>query len=273
MSTPGTKSRQSPERFLKRRPSFFRTTSSSQHSYRSFLSASGEELAMNLFNILATRPSIITSQRICHSLEKNIWIFRVCLIIFALTTTSCSARVAETIITDDSNTRLVLYVDTSGNDKWSGLLPDVTDDGQDGPFATIGRAIVTIRKMKAQQGIPKAGIVVEFASGRYQLDKTLEFTLLDSGTTESPIIYRARPGADVRLSGSIPISDWLKVTDETIINRLDKQSRANVFMADLKKSACSNIKASIGDRYQLYYKDEPMIPARWPNDGFTYIFE
>ncbi|MCD6357432.1 MAG: hypothetical protein J7L75_02515, partial [Thermoproteales archaeon] len=35
---------------------------------------------------------------------------------------------------------LVFYVSPNGSDSWSGRLPEPSEDGRDGPFATITRA-------------------------------------------------------------------------------------------------------------------------------------
>ncbi|MFA5193413.1 MAG: hypothetical protein WC740_22115, partial [Verrucomicrobiia bacterium] len=85
-------------------------------------------------------------------------------------------------------------VATDGNDRWSGKLAKPNDAKTNGPFATIERARDEIRALKRNGVLPKGYVVVEVLAGRYELAKPVELTAEDSGTTEAPITYRARPG-------------------------------------------------------------------------------
>lgn len=92
------------------------------------------------------------------------------------------------------------FVATNGNDAWSGTLPNPGPAGNDGPFATPGRAIKAARDWKGQHN---SAATVVLRQGCYFLPETLVLTPEDSGLTlaayakEQPV-----------LSGGRPITGW-----------------------------------------------------------------
>ncbi|HUT92195.1 MAG TPA: right-handed parallel beta-helix repeat-containing protein [Thermoguttaceae bacterium] len=199
-----------------------------------------------------------------------------------------------------------LFVSPRGNDHWSGKLAEPNAAGSDGPLATLQRARDEIRKVKAAGGLPPGGIVVEVLAGRYELAAPVELTAEDSGTAESPIVYRARPGDVVHVSGGRIVAGWKPVTDPAILSRLDPAARGKVFETDLKaqgiteygdlgldaawelqvwlarvdhqgEDAMGSAYASVGKkvrpRLEVFFNDTPMEISRWPNEGFIKIEE
>ncbi|MFA6546461.1 MAG: hypothetical protein WCS99_18740, partial [Limisphaerales bacterium] len=120
----------------------------------------------------------------------------------------------------------VFYVATCGSDANPGTTTK--------PFATIQRARDEIRRMKRNRGLPNSGVVVEVLGGRYELAKPVELTAEDSGTAEAPVVYRARRGEAVHISGGRVVTGWKPVTDPSVLNRLDPLARDKVVQADLK---------------------------------------
>ena len=202
--------------------------------------------------------------------------------------------------------RVALYVATCGNDAWSGKLAKPNAEKTDGPFGTIERARDEIRKTKINGGLPKERIVVEILGGRYELAKPVELTAEDSGTAESPIIYRARPGDVVRISGGRFITGWKPVTDPEVLNRLDPSARGKVLQTDLKAqgigeygdlgldaewklqtrlatrhyqgeytmgSSQASAGKNVRPRMEVFFDDEPMPIARGPNEGEVIVEE
>lgn len=172
---------------------------------------------------------------------------------------------------------LKLYVAPGGNDGWSGRRADAK--GKDGPFATIARARDAIRKIKADGKLPAEGAIVELRGGVYALTEPLQFAAEDSGTTEGPIVYRAREGEDVRIIGGRVVTGWKPVTDAAALAKLDPAARGKVLQADLKalgitdfgemKSAATWAQSDVG--LEFFFMDRPMTLARWPNEGYTHI--
>ena len=201
---------------------------------------------------------------------------------------------------------VAFYVATQGDDAWSGTLVKPNGGRTDGPFATMERARDAIRAMKRTGGLPKDGVVVEIIGGRYELIKPVELAAEDSGTAESPIIYRARPGDEVHISGGRVLTDWRPVTDPVILDRLEPVARGKVFQTDLRaqgiteygdlgldaeaelqlwlakvdgqgEDAMGSAFASRGKivrpRLEVFFNNQPMEISRWPNNDFFKIQE
>jgi hypothetical protein len=179
----------------------------------------------------------------------------------------------------DSTRPLDLYVAPGGNDSWSGTLAD--PKGQtDGPFATLERARDEIRQRKQAGELPPGPVTVYLRGGMYWRDKTFELTAADSGTTGSPVVYRAYPNEAVRLIGGREIKNWQPVSDPAILERLDQAARGHVLKADLKAAGIADFgkmsRRGFGVAIspaglELFYRDEPMQLACWPNQGYVKI--
>lgn len=97
-----------------------------------------------------------------------------------------------------------LYINQLGNDSWSGTLREQNSAGNDGPIKTPEKAKEIIRSLKKSQKI-KEPIYVNIAHGIYYLDHPLRFDSADSGSPTQTITWQAELGAEVTLSGGIPI--------------------------------------------------------------------
>lgn len=104
------------------------------------------------------------------------------------------------------------YVSPTGNDRWSGRLPEATADGTDGPWATLGGAR---NRLRARKGLGEktdtlAGlgaatpVVVWLRGGRYPVNAPVVFEPADS----APVTYAAYPGETPILDGGRRITGW-----------------------------------------------------------------
>jgi parallel beta helix pectate lyase-like protein len=234
---------------------------------------------------------------------KSMSIKRAALIVAIITCAhvySTQGLSAENDAAADSPT--VIHVAPNGAD---------TGDGSHGaPLAAITAAQQKIREMKRSGGLPKGGVVVEMRGGRYEWAQPIDLTAADSGTAEAPIVYRARPGETVLISGGKTITDWKPVTDQAVLERLDPAAQGNVYQADLTALGVTEYgdllhdaewevqwrhhkddnqgEATRGDaeaarvvasrtgkkveaRLELFCNGKPMQISRWPNEGFTHI--
>ncbi|HOZ48421.1 MAG TPA: right-handed parallel beta-helix repeat-containing protein [Candidatus Hydrogenedentes bacterium] len=166
-----------------------------------------------------------------------------------------------------------LYVAKGGNDAWSGRIAEANADASDGPFATLEAARNAIRTMKQSDGLLPDSVEVLVQAGVYALSATFELTAEDSGTAEMPIVYRAAPGAEVRLVGGVVIPKLDPVTDAAVRERLDESARDAVRCADLKALGVTDFGPAQGGGMEVFFKDEPMTLCRWPNEGFTRIVD
>ena len=171
------------------------------------------------------------------------------------------------------------YVSATGKDEWSGRL--ATADGKDGgPFATLQKARDTIRQLKASAGLPEGGVTVWIGPGTYSLSQGLELTAEDSGAAAKPVVYRATAEGQVRITGGRTVAGWQKVDDSAILNRLEAAAHGKVLQADLKAQGVSDFgklrsrgfgRSTAPAGLELFFKDQPMTLARWPNRDFVKI--
>ena len=148
------------------------------------------------------------------------------------------------------------------------------------PFATLECARDAIRAIKQSRELPTGGITVWIRGGTYPLEKTFELAADDSGTETSPIVYRSCEGEEVRLSGGREIKRFKPITDPAILSRIDEPYRDKILRADLKVHGITDFgemrsrgfgRSIVPAGLELFFRDKPMILARWPNDGWAKI--
>ena len=168
-----------------------------------------------------------------------------------------------------------LHVSPQGDDSAPGT--------QTQPLATLEGARARVRQLKTEE----TRLTVWFAGGTYWFAEPVVFSAEDSGTKAAPVIYRALPGAEVRFSGGQPVGRWRPVTDEDVLRRLPEEARPHVLVADLRsqgiddygrpgrRGSASGIPVEEHGwiEAELFWNDEPMTLARWPNEGFRGIHE
>lgn len=106
-----------------------------------------------------------------------------------------------------------LYVggkDSRGNDAWSGTRAKATDDGTDGPLATIEAALAKLREYRQTNALPDEGVRIVIR-GDHTLSAPLTFTTDDSGTEEAPIVIEGAGDTPATLSGGLRVGPerWL----------------------------------------------------------------
>jgi len=165
-----------------------------------------------------------------------------------------------------------LYVATDGSDSNPGTEAK--------PFATLHRARDAVRDLKRAGPLAAGGVTVWVARGTYTLKTGLELTAEDSGTTEAPVIYRARPGEEVHLIGGREVAGFRPVSDAAVLSRLDEAARGRVVQADLKAQGITDFgvyrsrgfgRPVVSAAMELFFQDRPMTVARWPNKDFVRI--
>jgi hypothetical protein len=168
---------------------------------------------------------------------------------------------------------LTLFVARDGNDNWSGHKAIPNKSKNDGPFATLEKARDEIRKLKQSGQMPQGGVTVEIGGGVYYLEKPFELNEADSGGNDAPIVYRARPGEEVRLSGGRLVKNFKPVTDPSILQRLSPEAKGKILQADLKALGITDYGEVKGGGVELFFQDKPMMLSRWPKDDFVKIVD
>ena len=165
------------------------------------------------------------------------------------------------------------YVSPEGNDAWSGRLAAPNGDGSDGPFRTLEKARDAVRQYRAGSAFDGAPTVVDVLPGLYRLEKTLALTAEDSGTADSPVVWRGARGEGGRpaavLRGGVSIPAGKPVSDAAVLDRLQPEVRGHVLEYDLKALGVTEYGPANGENgAELFFHGRPMTPARYPNEGY-----
>lgn len=117
-----------------------------------------------------------------------------------------------------------IWVSPDGNDSNPGTEKE--------PLATINMAQRKAREMRRlhKQGIEN-GIDIVLKEGTYKLEEPILIRPEDSGTKESPTVFKADEFAKPVISGGVKIEGWKKYEGE--IKNLPKEAKGNIYVADI----------------------------------------
>src|ERR1041384_6722198 len=106
----------------------------------------------------------------------------------------------------------------------------------------VERAKGAVRALRAGRELPQGGVTVWLHRGEYVRASSFELDRADSGEPDRPIVYRALPGAEVRLVGGgiLPAKAFQPVTAPDVLQRLDPAARQQVLGADLRALGITN---------------------------------
>ena len=165
---------------------------------------------------------------------------------------------------------VTLHVAPDGNDAWSGEAERPNVMNTDGPLASLQGARDVVRKLKAAG--QRDEIIVQFQPGTYFQAAPVSFDATDSGA-QNMVQYRATPGT-VRITGGRAISGFTSVADTAILQQLPAVALGKVVQTDLKAQGITDYgklsrrgmgKPIMESHLELFFNDEPMTLARWPN--------
>ena len=172
-----------------------------------------------------------------------------------------------------SSNSSTFYVAPNGSDQWSGTLAAPNASRTDGPFATLHGARDAIRRLKSDARTD-GGLTVIVRGGTYELTRTFVLNAWDSGTKNSPVVWKAKKGEQVVLTGGTRITGFHPVTDGSVLQRLDPAARSHVVVTNLKQQGITDF-GVIAQRgspgLEFFFNGKRMTPARWPNAGWLRI--
>lgn len=113
------------------------------------------------------------------------------------------------------------YVSTTGNDGWSGRVPDADDQHRDGPFATFERAKLAVRELRRDK--PHANTRITVRGGTYRLAKTLVFSMDDNASAEGTTTFAAYSGESPVITSDVPITGWRRFASNANVNTVAKE--------------------------------------------------
>src|SRR5262245_40818106 len=129
---------------------------------------------------------------------------------------------------------------SSGAEFWISPSGNDTNPGtKSKPFATLEKGRDAVRQSK-QQGTAPQPVTVWLRKGDYLRTNTLELTAADSGTVQSPIIWRAFDHEPARLLGGRLLSGFKAVTNSIVLARFDKNARNHVVQLNLHELGLTN---------------------------------
>jgi len=173
-----------------------------------------------------------------------------------------------------------LYVSPAGRDDGDGTKAR--------PFNTLEQARDAVRALRAQGQLPH-GATVWLRGGTYERREPFRLTAEDAGAPTAPVTFRAVPGETARLVGGAQVTNFVKVTDPAILDRLAPAARSHVLQADLRALGiteygkvvspggqpcmyrAASLRGAVADMTVFAFNGQPMTLARWPNTGFVKI--
>ncbi|MEX0332211.1 MAG: right-handed parallel beta-helix repeat-containing protein [Puniceicoccaceae bacterium] len=174
----------------------------------------------------------------------------------------------------------VLFISPTGNDAWSGQLAEPSPDHSDGPLASLAAAQSIVRAWIADQSRPREDIIISLREGIYPLSETLELGMHDSGIGPAPVTWQAFPGEVVTLHGGTRLSGFKRLDKTGLESRIPTEFQGKVFVINLKQLE-ADYPSKVARRVwydldkpgplELYYEDELMTPARYPNKGWVTV--
>ena len=137
------------------------------------------------------------------------------------------------------------------------------------PFQSLEKAKEAVRAQLKET--PGKSVVVNVKGGLYSLETPVVFTSEDSGSEESPVVYKAVDGERPIFTGSRELKDWKPLSNQKKLELLPADVKGRIYIADLNAAGICDFgdPTDIGKRPDLYCDGQLQTLARWPNQGFT----
>lgn len=158
------------------------------------------------------------------------------------------------------------FVSPKGNDANPGT--------REKPFATLEVTRDAVRQFRSTHSTKNATVWLD--GGIYTRDRSFELTASDGGSSNAPVIYRSQGNGVPRLVGGRVIKNFKPVADPQVLSRFTESARSHVLVADLKGQGITNYgelqprgfsRHTFPAHMELFFGGEPMILARYPNEG------
>lgn len=165
---------------------------------------------------------------------------------------------------------MALFVDARGGEGGAGT--------SERPFSRLQQARDALRQRRREG--PLGPVTVWLRGGTYAFLESFVLTAEDSGTPDAPVMYRAWPGEEVRLSGGLPLDPaaFGPMADPDLANRLAPGVRERLVQIDLVAAGIRDtggleprgfaFPERPGDM-ELYDRDNRLSLARWPREGYA----
>lgn len=147
------------------------------------------------------------------------------------------------------------------------------------PNIALRDAINVLNKNKAFAGAGVTSYNIVLGSGTYQIASTLTLTL-DPTWGGTPITISGPADGSAVITGSRVVTGFQAVTDSGALSRLPSSARGSVVVASLAQNGVTDLGVFNRHGYgisvtpaplEVFFRDQPMTIARWPNNGFATI--
>ncbi len=173
---------------------------------------------------------------------------------------------------------LMIHVAPSANPQTT--LADLKKDPDTSVTLTEALSILKDPALRDAEGVLKESITIRLDGGIYRLGETIDIDAASGGDDHHLVTIEGPNDASAIISGGRAISGFMPVSDGTVLVRLPKAARSQVLQADLAGQGISDYgkRASHGfgepdaaSDLELFYRNQPMTPARWPSQGWAKI--
>ncbi len=143
------------------------------------------------------------------------------------------------------------YVSPTGDDAAAGTV--------ESPFASLQRARDAVREWR--RGESGAGAVtIHVADGRYELCEPLVLESQDSGTSDSPVVYQAQPGARPVFSGGRVLGGWQAAEDGLWTTHVPEVAAGEWYFEQLFVNGRRATRARLPNRFYFYIREIEQDP-------------
>jgi hypothetical protein len=141
-------------------------------------------------------------------------------------------------------------------------------------------AIIKDPALRGATGTLKESITIHLDAGTYHLNETLRLDAASSGSVKHPITIEGPKDASAIISGGRSVSFFSPITNAAMLARLPETTRSNVLQTNLPKQGITDYGQQSRHGYgaqnvptalEVFYRNQAMTLARWPNQGFAKI--
>lgn len=140
-------------------------------------------------------------------------------------------------------------------------------------------AVLAAPKSEARGGGSIDSLNLVLGAGVYRVNEPLKIQP-DPSWKDTPITISGAGIGKTVIAGSVPVTGFVPATDPAILARLPAAARGHVLVADLARNGISDFGKQPRHGFgvpvtpaplELFYRDQPMTLARWPDTGFATI--
>jgi hypothetical protein len=141
-------------------------------------------------------------------------------------------------------------------------------------------AILKDPALRDDKGTRQEIINIHLDAGIYRLNETLHLDAATSGNAEHPVTIAGPKQGSAIITGGRSVNGFSPITNRDKLAHLPEAARSHVLQTDLAKQGITDFgqhkrrgfgTTGITAALEVFYRNQPMTLARWPNQGFAKI--